>query len=302
MEVVVGRGHRPRAVERVRVHRSSLVLPSGMLFPVREELDLGPDVYIVHPAVCFAIAASELSLPATVEYGMGLCGSYALADEDAWHAAYDVPPLTRRDRLLANVRMLIASWDESHASGRSHRPPGLTRCLKALDFVLDRSASSMESKVATLLTLPGRLGGYGFQGLALNHRYELNSDQRAIVGGRCLVIDGWFDSARVGFEYDSDEFHGFLGPGKLERDRRRIEAAALAGVQIRSITRELLCEPERFDRFCWELRELLGMRQRTIADWTRHRRDELRAELHLAVLNYDKFARGEWQHSASFAA
>lgn len=133
LEFVLGPKGNPRKRDRVTLRRCSLGLPDGFLLPVREELDFGPDTYIVHPAVSFAIAATKLGPAEIVEYGMGLCGSYALLDQDTWQCVPDVPPLTRVDRLAANVRLLARRWRQRPNSPKSGYPRGLTKCLESFE-------------------------------------------------------------------------------------------------------------------------------------------------------------------------
>ena len=69
---------------------------------------------------------------------------------------------------------------------------GKRKAIKALRYVANGSASSRETILTMLLTLPYRMGGYGLKQPLLNHRIDLGRRERRIAGKNylCAICTG----------------------------------------------------------------------------------------------------------------
>jgi hypothetical protein len=125
-----------------------------------------------------------------------------LYEECATYRVYDYrntyKPLSNVKSLKEELKRLL------HIRGSVH-------VLQLLEFVVDNSASPRETDLAMLAWLPWRLGGYGFPIGEMNKKKHFGDAVR-----RC---DIWFEKAKLGIEYESDESHS--GEADIAHDSAR---------------------------------------------------------------------------------
>ncbi|MCL2632516.1 MAG: hypothetical protein FWD45_05480 [Coriobacteriia bacterium] len=156
-----------RKIEGLRHNTFSHPVPVGSL------INCGDGLVVSSPEFCFFQMASRLSLVKLIELGYEFCGVYSLvAEKDAGRLASDdntagesldnssMGFYTRHP--LTSVRKLKAYV--SHMSN-AH---GQKKAARAVRFIIDGSASPMETILSMLLTLPKKLGGYGLPKPSLN--------------------------------------------------------------------------------------------------------------------------------------
>ena len=226
----------------VRPHCLKASVPRGSF------LRIASDVAIASPELCFFEMATRLSLPRAVRFGMQLSGTFSL--EAGTERRRDWPQLTSKRRLERFVRMMRGSY-------------GCARATRAVRWVLDGSASPMESNLAMLLCLPKGLGGYGVCEPQLNRRIEVTTRDARVADKRHYVCDLFWPSAHLDVEYDSDEFH--TGQSRIASDSARRAALDYMGISVVTITRRQLEDAYEFNRVMRLIARKLGQRLDTSA-------------------------------------
>jgi len=181
------------------------------------------------PEFCFLQMASILPLTGLIELGYELCGTYSKPAEGASNAPERGFHLREP---LSSVKKLEAFIC---------RMPGVKghqNAVRAMRFILDRSASPMETKLAMFLTLPYMLGGFGFDLPELNRRITLSQKARKYFTKSYYVCDLFWPNEKVAVEYDSDQQH--TGSERIANDSNRRNALTSAGVNVVSVTRQQL--------------------------------------------------------------
>jgi len=196
-------------------------------------LNAGGGLYVSSPEFCFFQMAHVYPLAKLIELGLELCGSYSLsskAHEGAAEGAieqalYNLPKLTSANKLKAFCARL-EEW------------PGHRKAMNALRYIVDGSASPMESILAILLTLPYRYGGYGFPMPELNGRIDPIKGMKPFSGRGFYRGDLVWREARVVAEYNSDLEHA--DPRSMAQDAIRRSDLALCGFTEVTVTKEQL--------------------------------------------------------------
>ena len=158
----------------VRTRTPAVLSSFCSVLPERSFVDAGEGFLMSTPEFCFLQMANRLSLARLIMLGYELCGTYVLVDKG---------PAPRRDAPLTTVAKLRTFIEgTSNARGRK-------KALRALRYVLDRSASPMESALAMLLCLPYGLGGYGLPEPRLNYHVDVPPSFRAMADRKHCVCD-----------------------------------------------------------------------------------------------------------------
>jgi len=114
----------------VRTRTPAVLSSFCSVLPERSFVDAGEGFLMSTPEFCFLQMANRLTLARLIMLGYELCGTYVLVDKG---------PAPRRDAPLTTVAKLRTFIEgTSNARGRK-------KALRALRYVLDRSASPMES-------------------------------------------------------------------------------------------------------------------------------------------------------------
>jgi len=194
--------------------------------PVGCFVNIGNRFMVSSPEFCFLQLASHLTLIELIVLGYELCGVYSLpvpGDKKVPEKGfYDRKELTSTNRLQAFL--------DSVPGAKGHKKAG-----RALRYLQDGSASPMETKLAMLMALPFKLGGYGFKMPEMNRRIDLTRSDRKYFKKSYYVCDLFWPDEQVAVEYDSDQFH--TGSERIADDSNKRNALALAGIQVVSVTR-----------------------------------------------------------------
>ena len=197
--------------------------------PIGCFMNIGNGVMVSSPEFCFLQMASQLTLIELIELGYELCGVYSLP------LAYDkeVPEcgFYQRKQLTGTRKLkdFLGSMTSVKACEKAQR---------AVRYIQDNSASPMETKLAMLMTLPYKLGGYGFKTPQLNYRITLSKTAKRYFTKDYYVCDLYWPDEKVAVEYDSDMFH--TGSERIANDSNKRNALALQGIQVVSVTRRQL--------------------------------------------------------------
>lgn len=264
IHVFVDERAKTNRTERLVTHVFSMKIPYGAF------IDIGHKVCICSPRFTCFLLASQLSEVQTILLGMELCGRYSYCQEDipghkdgALGCAFELPPV------------LKAKQFEMFASRlKGYRGAVVTR--KVMRWVLDNSASPMETAVYLMLCLPKRLGGYGLPQPMLNPKLIISNPD----GTKERYPDLFWENAGIDVEYNSDTEHS--GEWARYRDSKREVELVVANVTVLPLTRLQVMDEAEFDVFAKGLRRLLGVRARGAdASWVQ-KRSELR---HLVLPN-----------------
>ena len=144
-------------------------LPEGCI------VDVGGGLFVASPELCFFQMTRELSLAKLLELGLELCGSYALPvpGVNYGEAAIAERRLYGKDRLTDTSKLEAFLARTSGMYNQRYLP-------KILQRITDNSASPMETKLFVLLTLPYKLGGFGFEMPELNAKISPSKSAKKI--------------------------------------------------------------------------------------------------------------------------
>lgn len=263
VQLLVGTHVRCRPTARYAAQTCSHELPAGSF------LRVVPGVYVATPALCLvrAAGAGAASDAALLELGYELCATYASARTESG-TFYNTPAL--------------ATVSELHRyATRCVDVKGARKVERLVGYVADGSASPRETKLALLLALPHRMGGYGLGVPQMNYEVTADGNAQLISGRRSFRCDVCFPGARVDIEYQSREVHG--NETSRISDSRRENALKAMGWTVINITNDELASMAATDVIAKTIAGKVGKRMRVrVADY-RDRQLCLRAELGLPI-------------------
>jgi hypothetical protein len=193
--------------------------------------------------------ANELSFVELVTLGFELCGSYRLEINGHSERGFrDDLPLTS----VAQMRSYIA---------KASKIKGRKKALSALRYVADNSASPMETVLTMFLTLPYRLGGYGFALPSLNHPIYITNKVDRIGKAThkpSFYCDLYWEDKLVDVEYDSDFYH--TASERIAKDAMRRNALATEGITVITVSKLQIMSVNKLREVAQTLSKLLGRR------------------------------------------
>ena len=209
----------------------------------------GNEFEVSSPEFCFLQMASQLSLPRLIELGYEICGTYSLPvanDPKAPESGfYNRQPLTSLKKLSAFV--VGMSGFIGHKSA-----------MRALRYILERSASPMETKLAMLLTLPYKLGGFGLPKPELNVRIVPSKTAEKASSKEFYTCDLFWPDHDIAVEYDSDRFH--TGSKQIADDSKKRNALAMMGVTVITVTTQQFLNSIDFEKTARVIANRIGKR------------------------------------------
>lgn len=165
--------------------------------------------FVASPELVFLDLASQLSFHQTLLLGMQLCSSSPNGSD----------PLTTTKKLISFL-----------GTCKSHK--GKKPALVAAKYLVDNSWSIMESLLCMMLSLPCRHGGYGLDGVELNHCIGLRKKSDWQKTNK-VFADLLWRQARLVVEYDSYEFHNTVN--SWVKDSRRATVLERNGYKTLSL-------------------------------------------------------------------
>jgi len=243
IHVMLGSQHIRRASKNMNQHIFSSETPIGCF------MNIGNDLMISSPEFVFLQLANQLTSVELIELGYELCGVYSLPLPDE----KEVPErgfFTRQQ--LTSTKKLTAFLDSMPGAR------GRLRALHALRYLQDGSASPMETKLAMLLTLPYKMGGYGFKMPILNCRIPLPKAVRKYFTKKYYVCDLYWPDEKVAVEYDSDQYH--TASERIANDSNKRNALASIGIRVVSVTRQQLYRNRELESAARTLARHMGRR------------------------------------------
>lgn len=230
--------------------------------PEKSFIKICNDVYISTPEALFLQMATCCSLWELIELGYELCGTYSLGKEAS---ADQINAGLNLDRRATTVKHLISYLD------RCGSVAGIRKAKTALRFILNNSASPMETAVAMMLFLSQHYGGYGLPLARMNCRVDIPVSCRTYA--RYRVCDFYWPQYKLALEYDSDTFHKHDVQQGYDSIRRN--DLFNSGVTVLSLTTKQFRQLELFDKQVRALEKHIKHRRQSTPTGLRRK-----AELH----------------------
>lgn len=245
-------GARRDDIDGIACHACTRELPGASL------ADLGGGALTCTPGLFLLQLSRTLTLARLAMIAYEACGTYALSDlsSDGFRTR---PSLYRAACLRSYV-------------GRSGQAHGVKAIRKILPYVLDGSASPMETAQAMLLHFPYHLGGFGLPRPRLNQRIRLSGKARSMSPSDSYVIDLYWPDKKVACEYDGIAYH--TGEQQIVSDSRRRHILNYMGIEVVRVTRSQIQDREAFAGIAELLARPLGVRIRPrCANWLQRHLD-----------------------------
>jgi len=257
--MVGGRGYRKSNTVWTRMYNGPI--------PNWSFVEIGDGLTVCAPPLCFFQMAGELPLIKLIELGFELCGSYSLATGLGQAQAPADEPETAPKSALADVDRNIYGHARmtsvkalkayiAHMEGVS----GYKNASRALQYIVDGSASPMETILVMFLTLPHMLGGYGLPAPELNWRIDTGSVGKRGLSKPYYVCDLFWPQANLAVEYDSDFYH--TGADRIASDSTRRNALSALGIFPLTVTSRQLQNANEFANVAEQIAKRLGKRLR----------------------------------------
>lgn len=216
-------------------------------------------VFVPVPELCLIQLATSCTLPELILIGSALCGTF-LIDPNQRSGLGERAPITSQSR--------IAHYLEKCTGHR-----GVQICRRALPYIADGAASPPEVFLRMVLTLPGRLGGFGLSRSEANKKLKLSKRAAAIAERNFVVPDLCWPKSRVAVEYDSNAEH--LSPQQATRDAKKRLALEADGFSVVTITTSQLAKAESMGKVASELSRRTERRHKTRSSRFPSRQSEL---------------------------
>lgn len=228
---------RPRT-SSVICHTRKDPLPSGSLACINES------VFVATAECCFLLEATVLELPELIDLGCELCGTYSLSPTPS-NRDFDQVPQTTVSHL--------ESFLEKAGAVR-----GVKQARRALRYVAPNSASSMETTLSLLLSLPYLLGGCSLTQPTFNYRIDPGRIARRGASQHYYKVDLFWERARLAVEYDSNLCH--TGAERIARDSRRRDELTGLGITVITVTARQVFNVREFNKLAHTIAKCLGER------------------------------------------
>lgn len=259
LEVLVGNAG-------VRTRTPNVISCFWVNIPDRSFIHVGENFLVSTPEFCFLQMANRLSLGCLILLGFELCGTYALVDDGP--ARNRTTPLTT----VAKLKAFVEGAENAH---------GRKKALRALRYVLGRSASPMESVLAILLSLPYSLGGYGLTRPSLNFHVDVPQRFQKLADRGYCECDLCWPEIHLAVEYDSRLHHSETD--RRESDARRRNTLISLGFTVVTVSADQVLNGGSFNRLAHQLANHLGKRLRYVDPEFTHTHLALRDELVEAI-------------------
>ncbi len=212
-------------------HTCTLPLPRGSVLKRH-------GLHIASPELLFLELARELDIHHLIFLGLQMCSH----------------PPGKPSKAITSKRKLSSFIEK--VSGHN----GLPKAERAVKYIMDGSASIMESITFMILTLPNALGGYGLKGACFNYKILLKHETNRPHNQRYRFLDLYYPKSKQSVEYDSFKHHN--SPQAQAKDLiREIELERNKVDVLRFSTYQLYNESE-CEKFALNLASRLGKRIR----------------------------------------
>ena len=210
----------------VKAHCTARPLPPGTL------IRLSGNVVIASPELVFAQIAESRSFERLIMAGCELCSRYRLFSDDG-------TPLA-----LPEERAQLTSSEALRATLSAMGYRRQAKATSAARHIFDDARSPMEAKVALLLSLPPRLGGFGLPRPVLNPDFFLGPQARNLYPCSPCHPDLYWEAVHLDVEYDGSDTHTAEAHAK---DVARAAALKLEGLEVFTLAKAQVYDRWAFD-------------------------------------------------------
>lgn len=250
--------------------RSTAVKSHVCSTPIPEEsiVQIGSGLYTLSPEACFVSLGCEYSSTSLMKVGYELCGSYSLfpSHSDGFYARRPLTNVESIEKCIADLKGI----------------QGAKPAKDALRFVLDGSASPMETNCVLFYYLPLSRGGCSLSKPSLNHRIDLPANARKLTSRNYFVCDSYWESAKLDVEYDSEQEHSERRQRSRDAERRNVLAAM--GITVVTLTADQMLAFDSAWASAQNIAQLLHARIRV----DRHSLLDTRRRLHRELFNFSR--------------
>ncbi len=183
------------------VHSCSLPLPAGAIVNRYGQK-------VSSPELLFLELSSKLSIHRLILLGLQLCSH---------------PPGQPFRAITTKQR--IAGFLSKTSGHRGHN-----KAVRAIKYVINGSASIMESLSYMILALPHALGGYGLSGAVFNHEIIIQDEAINNLGQTRCFADLYYKEYKLAVEYDSFAYHS--SPSEQGKDIKRSAILENQGIDV----------------------------------------------------------------------
>ena len=227
----------------MKQHVFSGETPVGFFLGGENELEVSS------PELCFLQMAGHLPLAGLIELGYELCGTYSMPMEGdpnvPLRGFYQRQPMT-------NIKKL------SNFAARLPGVKGQKNATYALRYILENSASPMETKLSIILTLPYRLGGFAFSKPKMNMHIVPSKTEERFSGKAYYTCDLFWPDHDLAVEYDSDLYH--TGSTHIADDSKKRNTLTLMGITVITVTTQQFYNNSEFEKVVRVLAKRMGKR------------------------------------------
>lgn len=232
LHVLVTQKNARRTSKNLKSHLWKGDLPKGAVFDTHNEF------YVCAPELVFLQIAGSMELLELIKVGYEFCGTY---DVSNGKEVRKCRPLTQ----VARLKSFLA---------KNKGAPGAKRANRALAYIIDNSASPMETALAMLLSLPYKYGGYGLSNPQLNHPIYMDEDKRRKARSGFYIGDICWPEAKLVIEYDSDKHH--VGEARLSKDSKRRGDLSSQGFTTETVTKSQILNRSELEVVVGEIARL----------------------------------------------
>lgn len=235
-------------------------------------------LFISSPRLVYAQMSRGLSIESLIMLGYELCGEYS-TDEAAERGFYNRTPLTNTNS-ICNLINASPNLGNKQAA------------LRALNCIVEGTASPAESQLSAMLTIPTRFGGFGFKRPKANAIVLSDAKSQKVSKRNWRACDLFWEEELVDVEYDSEAFHS-TREQRFEDSVRR-NALVSSKIRVISVTPGQLRSREELATVALVLASALNKRRRTKVE----NFNELNKKLHQSIIyDYPKWRRELFDNS-----
>ena len=197
------------------------------------------------PAFMFLHAACLLSFSQLVAFGDELCGLYCFDARENRGFRKRTKPILDKERL-------------EHLLQQAHGCKGHNKAMKAFSYVIERSASPMETFDEMTLCLPYRQGGYTLANPLMNHRVDLTPKAARVAKREKCYLDMGYPLQKLDIEH-----HGKLDHSSYDdivSDRARVNGLKEMGYEVIELTSDQVGDLFAYEIIIRRIARILGKR------------------------------------------
>ena len=225
-----------------KTHVWSGPLPEGAFY------ELLPNIFIESPEFMFLQAASILDFETLIAFGDELCGYYSFDEREERGFRKRSTPLTSAEKVL---QFLL----------KADGCKGALTARKALKYVVDHSASPMETLDEMTMCLPCRYGGYGLPTATMNQKVTLTPRAARIANRNECYLDMGYLEWNLDVEHHGKYDHS--DDNEKASDRARVNGLKEMGIEVVELTKDQVNELFAYEYIIERIARLLHKRIKT---------------------------------------